>query len=298
MHCPSCNSIAKNKSYYPVVIFNEKHFSYLQCCDCKLIFISPFPDNEDFDIMYPPAYQNGLDLTIYSDLKVKLPGLRFDYAYQFDLIKKYSSGKNIADYGCGSANFISNAINIGYVCDGVEYNPKFIEILRKNLLSVSFYSIEEFISDHKKYDVIRLSNVLEHLTDPKNVLENLYSKLEDNGIILIEGPIEDNFSLAQFFRKFYFMFRIFFQKSWLVYHSPTHMFFSNRKNQQEMLEHKNIELLHFSVKEEAWPFPEKVSLSNGIGDFIKGLIARISMVTSKLNPNWGNTFIYVGRKKG
>ena len=298
MNCPSCDSIGEKKSYYPDVIFNDKHFSYLQCSDCRLIFISPFPDNEDFIKMYPPSYQNGLNLTIYSDLTVKLPGLRYDYAYQFDLIKKYSHGKSIADYGCGSANFISNAINIGYLCDGVEYNSEFIEVLRKNLLAVSFYSIDEFINDKKKYDVIRLSNVLEHLTHPKNVLEKLYDKLEENGILLIEGPIEDNFSLAQFFRKSYFVLRTSIQNKWLVYHSPTHMFFSNSKNQQKMLEHNKIEQLHFSVKEEAWPFPEKVSLFNGIGNFIKGLIARISMIISKLNPNWGNTFIYVGRRKG
>lgn len=298
MNCPSCNSIAKKKSYYPDVIFNDKQFSYLRCSDCKLIFISPFPNKEDFDKMYPPTYQNGIDFKIYSDLNVKLPGLRYDYAYQFNLIKKYAPGKNIADYGCGSANFISNAINLGYVCDGVEYNPEFIEILRKNITVGSFYSIENFFNNDKKYDVIRLSNVLEHLTDPKNILEKLYSKLEDNGIILVEGPIEDNFSIAHFFRKTYFLLRTSLQKKWLVYHSPTHMFFSNRKNQQKMMEHESIEPLYFSVKEEAWPFPENVNLTNGIGDFIKGLIARTSMVISKLNPNWGNTFIYVGRKKG
>lgn len=73
MNCPSCDSIGEKKSYYPDVIFNDKHFSYLQCSDCRLIFISPFPDNEDFIKMYPPSYQNGLNLTIYSDLTVKLP---------------------------------------------------------------------------------------------------------------------------------------------------------------------------------------------------------------------------------
>ena len=297
MHCPSCESITLNTSYYPDVIFNEKQFSYLQCCECKLIFISPFPDKEDFDKMYPPEYQNGLDLTIYSDLNVKLPGLRFDYAHQFDLIKKYSSGINIADYGCGSANFISNANHVGYKCDGVEYNLEFIDILKKNLKEVSFYSTDEFINDGKQYDVIRLSNVLEHLTHPKNVLEQLHNKLVDNGIILIEGPIEDNFSIAQFFRRSYFTIRGSLQDKWHVSHSPTHMFFSNKKNQQKMLEHDRIEQLYFSVKEEAWPFPEKVSFSSGIGGFIKGIIANISMSISKLNPNWGNTFIYVGRKK-
>lgn len=297
MSCPSCDSTHIKKSYYPNVIFNEKQFSYMQCCDCKLIFISPFPNKKDFDIMYPPEYQNGLNVIIYKDLTVKLPGLRYDYSYQFDLIREYSSGKKIADYGCGSANFLANAIHIGYKCDGVEYNIEFIEILKQNFKKVSFYSIDEFIKDVQKYNVIRLSNVLEHLIYPKNVLEELHNKLEDNGILLIEGPIEDNFSVSQFSRKIYFLFRVSLQKKWKVYHSPTHMFFSNKKNQQRMLEHDKIEQLHFSIKEEAWPFPEKISFSNGIGDFIKGLIARLSMFSSKFNSNWGNTFIYVGRKK-
>jgi 2-polyprenyl-3-methyl-5-hydroxy-6-metoxy-1,4-benzoquinol methylase len=262
-----------------------------------MIFLSPLPDKEDFDKMYPPEYQNGLDLVIYSDLKIKLPGLRYDYAYQFDLIEKYAPGKNIADYGCGSANFISNAINMGYRCDGAEYNLEFIKILRQNFENVSFYSIDDFINDKTKYDVIRLSNVLEHLTHPKDILGLLRTKLVDNGILLIEGPIEENFSIAQLFRKCYFILRGIKQPGWKVSHNPTHMFFSNGLNQQRMLEHSEMEQLHFRIKEEAWPFPDKVVLKNGLGGFVKGIIAKVSIMFSVFNSSWGNTFIYVGRKK-
>ena len=294
-----CNCVHNKivKSYLPDVIYNSKKFTYLQCNSCKLIFISPFPDTKDFDKMYPPEYQCGLDLTIQKDLKIKLPGLRYDYAFQFDLIKRFASGKNIVDYGCGNANFIVNAVNAGYKCDGVEYNLDFIKILKQNLNNVPLYTLDEFYIDDKKYDVIRLSNVLEHLNHPKFVVDKLCDKLVNNGILIIEGPLEDNFSIAYFFRKTYFIVRKLIQKKWKVYHSPTHIFFSNRNNQQQMLKNDKLEQVYFSVKEDAWPFPEKISFSNGIGNLIKGLIAKISIFLSNLNSNWGNTFIYVGKKK-
>ncbi len=297
MNCLCCNSVSNSKSYYPDVMFNKRQFSYLRCNNCRLIFLSPSPSEDDLMKMYPIEYQNGIDLTIHKDLTQNLGGLRYSYSYQFDLINKFAPGKKMADYGCGNANFLINALHQGYLCDGVEYNPDFIKLLKEKISNTSFYTIDQFFSDPKKYDIIRLSNVLEHLSNPTEVLDKLYSKLEPGGILLVEGPIEENFSIAQFFRKSYFVLRSKLQKAWVMEHNPTHMFFSDRSNQQKMVANKGVVQVHFSVREAAWPFPDKISLANGFGSFCKAIIAKISIMMSKVFTSFGNTFIYVGRKK-
>jgi len=246
--------------------------------------------------MYPPSYQSGINTQINEN--EKLAGLRFPYKKHFELINKFSPGKKIIDYGCGHANFVLNANKKGYTCDGVEYNPVHVDLLKKEIPTSSFYLIDDFLKRNDlKYDVIRLSNVLEHLDNPNQIVQTLVSKLNPKGILLVEGPIETNFNLAFLFRLVYFKLSKLLNKNRKVTHSPTHIFFSNSTNQKEFFIQNNLTELDFEVTECEWPFPENFSEVNSIGMFFKWVIAKKSKFFSYFIKNWGNTFIYVGTKK-
>ena len=297
MDCPFCNHKFYNPSYLPSTEFNDKTFDYVSCLKCRLIYTTPIPTTEDFEKMYPTSYQDGADTTILPNLYKKLIGLRYSYGYQFDLIKKFHPKGIILDYGCGTANFIANASNQGFECVGAEYNAKHIESLRK-AMSNHFYLIDEVLSGKAgKFYVIRMSNVLEHLPNPIEIVEKLTFQLNKDGLLLIEGPIETNPNLALVTREFYFNLRKKLNPKWKASHVPTHMFFSNRKNQLNFFKHFELETLHYQIKEAEWPYPASISGAQGIGGKLKAAIAKISIGLNHLNNNWGNTFIYVGRKK-
>lgn len=294
--CPFCLSIEYNESYLPNTFFNEKKFSYVKCKQCKLHYVYPTPLSDDFLLMYPPSYQSGANAIICADLYKKINGLRFSYGKQFDLIKKYAIGKKMIDFGCGAANFVINAINNGIDCDGAEFNLNHVTLLKKEIEGSNFYVLEDFFSNPDlKYDVIRLSNVLEHLPNPRETIERLISKLNTNGILLIEGPIETNPTLALRIRQVYFILSKFIRKNRMVSHPPTHLFFSDAKNQRNFFNFFQLKELHFELSESEWPFPEKWKEAKGIGGLLKFSIARISMIFTSLNKNLGNTFIYVGQ---
>lgn len=293
--CPFCSSSESKPSYLPDTFFNNKNFTYIQCKNCNLIYLNPFPTLEDYIVMYPPTYQSGINTEIIEN--EKLAGLRFPYSKHFELIDKFSPGKKILDYGCGSANFVLNALKKGYECDGVEYNPAHVNILKKEIPAGNFYLIDGFLkSTTLKYDVIRLSNVLEHLENPNEIIQILISKLNPKGILLVEGPIETNFNLAFLFRRTYFQLYKFINKNRKASHPPTHIFFSNAVNQQEFFKQNNLHKLHFEVTECEWPFPENFNEVKSVGAFFKWIIAKKSKLLSRFNKNWGNTFIYIGKK--
>ena len=297
MSCPFCNYIEHKTSYLPNTIFNGKKFDYFTCLNCKLIYISPIPNDDDFIKMYPPTYQNGVDTTILKNQYKKLPGLRFNYGYQFDLIKKYLPNGKILDYGCGNANFIVNANSQGFNIVGAEYNKEHIEFLKKSLPN-EFYLIDEILNGEiGGFDIIRLSNVLEHLPNPIETIKILITKLNKNGILLIEGPMENNCNFAFLTRKLYFSIRKKMNKNWKVTHAPTHIFFSNRKNQRSFFKQFEIEELHFNIDEAEWPYPQSIKNAYGIGEKTKAIIAKISILLSSLFKNQGNIFIYVGKKQ-
>jgi 2-polyprenyl-3-methyl-5-hydroxy-6-metoxy-1,4-benzoquinol methylase len=298
-NCPFCFSSNFTSSYLPGTFFNEKHFRYIRCTGCKLIYVDPFPVTDDFIKMYPPSYQSGIDKNILSEPDKKLAGLRFPYNKHFELIKKYSPGKKIIDYGCGTANFLINAKYNGFECDGVEYDPRHVALMQSEIQGSNFFLINDFLEKtDPAYDVIRLSNVLEHLTNPNEIIEKLIKRLNPDGILLIEGPVETNPSLALRFRRLYFILSGLIRKTGSVTHPPTHIFFSNSHNQRSFFSRFSLEEIHFELTECAWPFPEKRSEIHGLADFIKYFIAKLSMALSKISfLKSGNTFIYVGRKK-
>jgi 2-polyprenyl-3-methyl-5-hydroxy-6-metoxy-1,4-benzoquinol methylase len=295
--CPFCFSAQHSSSYLPDTFFNKKRFEYIKCKKCSLIYLNPFPTAEDFTIIYPPSYQSGINNTIVPDQYRKIQGIRFSYGKQFDLIRKLSSGKKILDYGCGHANFLINARHNGFDCDGVEYNPDHVTILKKEIPNSNFYLIDAFLKDQTlHYDVIRLSNVLEHLTNPREITEKLVSKLNPNGILLIEGPIETNHTFALRIRQIYFNLSKLLRKNWVASHPPTHIFFANSTNQRNFFKNFPLQELHYELAESEWPFPEKWEEVKGIGSAFKFVIAKFSISIKPLSKNWGNTFIYIGRK--
>ena len=295
--CILCKSKKNQEAFLPKTVFNDKIFQYRKCSNCELVFIDPIPTIEDYIKMYPPSYQGSVDSTIREG---KLPGLRFSYRKQFQLIDNYLEAKNdalIADVGCGNGNFIANAMQRGYKSDGVEFNPKQVELLKNHIAQSSFYTQDEFFTNAKKYDLIRLSNVLEHLDDPIGSLTDFKKKLTSTGVLLLEGPIETNFNLALQVRKFYFFLKKLFNSSYLASHTPTHIFFTNRENQLRMFEQGGFATHHFEIIENAWPFPEKIDRHSGIGDVVKWCFFKFSKSISSVIRSWGNTFIYIGKSR-
>ena len=92
MPCPFCLSSLVKSYPYPKNVFNGKDFSYVRCSNCDLVYLNRFPEYDDYEAMYPPSYQSNLvETSVQSNPYVQLPGLRFSYGYQFDLIKKFTS---------------------------------------------------------------------------------------------------------------------------------------------------------------------------------------------------------------
>jgi 2-polyprenyl-3-methyl-5-hydroxy-6-metoxy-1,4-benzoquinol methylase len=295
MKCLFCESSDFSESYLPSTLFNQKRFDYLTCQDCKLINIHPIPNQADLLKMYPSSYQAGIDATILVDPYKKLIGLRFSYGYQFDLLEKIGFTEKMIDFGCGAANFLINANHAGFACDGVEFNSEHVAILKTKIPTSNFYTVNEFEQSPKKVDLIRLSNVFEHFTNPKEQMLSLKNKLKSDGYFLIEGPIEYNFNFALQFRKLYFSLRKKLNKSYVADHTPTHIIFSNLKNQLQFFENLGLKKVHIEVCEAEWPFPPSFKSAKGTVSKINVIIARASIFLRKLNKNWGNTFIYIGK---
>lgn len=301
MPCLFCRNSKSVSTAYPKNIFEGKEFSYIKCTECGLVYLDRLPDAQDYAAMYPPTYQrNEVEDSIQPDPYVKLYGLRVSYGYQFDLIRKFKGDNaTILDYGCGTGHFIANAVHHGFPTDGSEFNPDYLHLLRARFTASSFFSIDEVLSPafSKKYDVIRLSNVLEHLHAPLDVIAKLKTHLNPGGLLLVEGPIEENFSLAAGFRRLYFNLFKLVKPGRTVSGPPYHIFLSTARNQRDFFKTCGFEELHFNTDEDPWPFPQSIAEAKGVRDKAMAVVGQISKKTTRtLHTRWGNIFIYCGRK--
>lgn len=286
MPCLFCKSDKTVPSIYEDTVFNNKVFSYLKCKNCKLIYLNPLPGKDDYEKMYPSKYQG--------EINAENEYVR-DFDKVFGYYETYATGKKILDYGCGNGSYLNRMNKLGYDCTGVEFSEEVVSKMNENLKPMKFYTIEKFnadIDENEKYDIIHLANVIEHLENPVAVISKLKRHLNRDGIFMVYGPLEANFSVVFGFRNLVFGIRKYLLKS-QVSHAPLHLFFSNRFNQKQFFERAGLKVDYFEVNDQMWPFPETYKEAKGFYGKNFFLLAKVSLMISRLYPKWGTTFYCV-----
>ncbi|PJE68974.1 hypothetical protein COU96_02320 [Candidatus Shapirobacteria bacterium CG10_big_fil_rev_8_21_14_0_10_38_14] len=117
---------------------------------------------------------------------------------------------SLLDLGCGDGSFLHLARQHGINALGVEKTP-----LPHPHIIVS--SIKDLKLD-KKFDVVVMFHVLEHLKNPEASLKQIMTLLKKDGILVIEVPLIGNFTEK------------FLQKDYFAYHDKSHVnFFTKNK---------------------------------------------------------------------
>ena len=111
-----------------------------------------------------------------------------------EISKKYckeilNNNKTILEIGSGHGEAIYNFDKIGYVVTGIEPDKKNVVAINKKLKnSECIVEKAETFSSDKKFDIIWLNHVFEHLSQPIEFLKKIKIFLNESGFIFIEVP--------------------------------------------------------------------------------------------------------------
>ena len=284
MECLFCRQNVFKKARMVPTSFNNKLFEYIKCHNCGLVFFLFLLNQFDYEQLYSSDYH---DEFYFVDK---------DYSKKVSLVNKFCKGEKMLDYGCGDGGFLSQFKSSQNECVGLDYGDELIRRLNTRYPDTSFHTIKEFWENSKeKFDIIHLGDVLEHLTNPTEIMEKLKGRLNSGGYFVLEGPLENNPNLALFFRHIYTKIKLLLKPKLIATHKPYHVLFANHNNQLKFFESLGIKTCYYKVSERAWPFNGKLKNIKGPGSLLQYIISSISIFVSFFVPHWGNRFVYIGK---
>lgn len=107
-------------------------------------------------------------------------------------IKKYKTHGKLLDVGAGSGILVEQANKMGYSAEGIEPSKWLRAKAREHGLAIHLG-----ILPHPEltgpYDVVTIIDVIEHVSDPVNLLTNVYNVIDRNGFVIVTTPDVDSF---------------------------------------------------------------------------------------------------------
>ena len=278
--CLVCKNINKiNRLSFPYETnFNQKTYKFTKCNYCKSIYLLNNISKKEIKNMYDEKNYHSIfykaNNQFYSNEKIvnKIFSLKADPKL------------NICDFGFGNADFL-NILSNKFKKVGVEYSPNFVNILKSKYTDISFLETSDFFKKREYnnfFDIIYLGDVLEHLTTPKKIMNELVKFLSPRGFFIIEGPIEENYNLIYYVSKLigFTKFKLGFKNNFIPYHIVR----TNHHSQK--LFFNNLKYLHinsYESYETGWPYK-----NNGI---LRNFIAILNSKLFNKNKDKANRFI-------
>lgn len=155
----------------------------LKCSECGLIYFDPpvYGDKTFYELLSKNAWY-------YEEEK-------WEFSEAINVILKYRPN-SVLEIGCGAGCFLEKISNFTERAKGIDINENALNECRSKNLTVSFGDIssrEYLIDVSKKFDMVVLFEVLEHLKNPNMVFSHINEILNDDGLLIVAVPNPDGY---------------------------------------------------------------------------------------------------------
>lgn len=229
--CRICGTEAEHETYEAKEMFfgSGEKFIYFKCNVCQCLQIKDIP--EDLGKYYGIGY--------YSLGQLDVP----------DVITTERIDTRILDVGCGSGKWLLEKYSQGHVnlfgCD-----PYIAEDIQyRQHIKIKKCTIHDLFGT---YDLIRLGDSFEHMTDPHEVLRSVYRLLDDEGICLISMPIFPNAAYD------------IFGSCWFEWDAPRHIFLYSIKSMEYMCQRSGLIIENINFNSQDKQFISSLLYQKGI----------------------------------
>ncbi len=203
-------------------------FELFQDEDLDMLVTRPQPKNLD-SYYQGDSYISHTDANKTFEEKIYQIIKRYSLSRKVAIITKQAKGdKSLLDVGAGTGDFLLASKKKGWSIEGVE--PNYGARMRANEKRINLLPSIESLPE-KKFNVITLWHVLEHLPDLENQMQKIIWHLEEEGSLVIAVP---NFKSndARYYKEY-----------WAAYDVPRHLWHFSKNAIKELFGKHNIRLV-------------------------------------------------------
>lgn len=205
--CEICSANKNKKIYKQNFIIannnskiNNDNYDVLACSRCGFLYASNIPPQAKYDLFY----KENKKYTYFKKVNSIPKAVKEANLYYFSKIDKFLNKENnkinkkrieILDIGCANGYLLHIFKKNGYKnLHGIDPSPE-CKILAKNLygLEIESATISE-LDIAKKFDLVIISNVLEHLEELNKTIYKIRNLLKENGLLFMSVPDVNNFT--------------------------------------------------------------------------------------------------------
>lgn len=196
------NNCACHPEAFGEVMFETKDYNFktinatgliLSCIECDSLYPDKFPTDECLEQVYVNYYTSGKQSS----------GLRKVFRWLLRKLQNTTTFRNtpldacaICDYGCGAGEYLQALSNSGH--NGKLYGSDLIRPEAEDGFPFQWLPMEVFDEIDNQFDWITMCHVLEHVSNPEQIVTRLASCLTDGGAIWIATPNANSFLIDCF----------------------------------------------------------------------------------------------------
>lgn len=211
------------------LIFKHQNHDYFKCDNCKIVSTHPYPSKTKLIKHYKNEFLQGN----YKFIRTYSKEYNKIYSWFIKEIKSYYSTQNISlknksvlDIGCFTGEFLNLMKKEGCNVYGIELQKDAAKIANKKLKSkrVLAKDVASNPFGNKKFDIITMFGLIEHVENPYKLIADSTKKLNKNGILVIQTPNSES------------LFAILLRKYWPPYTPIEHIHLFSKKSINILLE--------------------------------------------------------------
>lgn len=182
----------------PEFLFVKNTFRHVRCSRCGMVYVTP-----------RLRETAGQQKTFYDNWKPLCLGSFEEIASQeysgrrkkrllaeADTYQVYNKTGYILDIGCGFGGFLKAASEKCWTHPaGIEIAPQAAAYVQQ-FFPVKTTILEEDPYENNLFDVVRLNNVIEHVSSPRKLVEAVHHILRPGGLFVISTPHFDSYSVT------------------------------------------------------------------------------------------------------
>jgi SAM-dependent methyltransferase len=158
------------------------------CHDCGLLFVNPLPRLDELERQYAPEGAWAETRKVRARRPPQAPPARDSRDVVLDALAAHvpvyapPRGARVLDFGCGPGKFLDRLQDAGWETYGIE--PSTTAAFERHV------QLERPPQDGS-FDLVLLNHVLEHVTNPLEILRHLSQSLREGGVLFVGVPAVD-----------------------------------------------------------------------------------------------------------